>query len=429
MNLQSAVLALLATAATVLAATWHRSPVHLPLPKSPHARWLRVVPVLATVVIIGVLSTWCTDCIYLQPLNIVAITAFALCALLLIWHHDLLRRRRRTSTLMVVVCFGWSILGTLSVSATATLITAKSDMDAAYKKKPLTLWQIVDGKKRKPLDAVYLTAGLPAHFRGEMNECHNTTPTLALSPNLGRLVNGTYSAPKTVTEEQQVTITARSPFYGDEKSATIILLPDPPHTKRRQYPVKDNEGREGVLDLIIISDNNSWVYESDEFVEQASEGDGTAHNRRTSPVCRPILDLAGSHAFDPYVDVIAIGTASREGSEVEEEGRAGRRSRRIAEWVNLALRNKDQSKHVYTMNLGQYHLHPDDRADASRDETAHERPVVIMGVVRGGDIDLTSAVRNVFDEHQNDPLFRFLTSHYPGRWLGSYNAVPTSECR
>jgi len=140
------------------------------------------------------------------------------------------------------------------------------------------------------------------------------------------------------------------------------------------------------------------------------------------------VELAGADAFDPYVDVISIGTASREGPRVEEENRADRRSKKIAEWVNLALTNTKQSKHVYRMNLGQYLPDSGDQKPKSPDETSPERPVVIIGVVRAGEIDLGEALRNVLERHWENKFFRFLAQHYPGRQIVPDNQLPETQC-
>jgi hypothetical protein len=266
-----------------------------------------------------------------------------------------------------------------------------------------------------------------------MDECHNPNPEMSMSPLIGRLTNGTYTAPPLIEEQQQVTISAKSPIHLDTKSATIILLPDLPDVKRIPYPGRDNQDREAIFDFIIISKNDSWVKGSEEFVEKNRlDTSKEWHGRLIQiPVCRPIMDLAGSHAFDPYADVISIGTASREGTQAEETDRAGRRSQRIAEWVNLALRRAGRPKHVYTMNLGQYRLEiGEDKVSKKNGEidTAKERPVVLIGVVRKGEINLTEALRNVFEQHQENEFFRYLAAHYPGREIYPFNEFPRDTC-
>jgi hypothetical protein len=427
--IQQVVVSLMAAAVAVFLATWSRSPIRLPLPNGLLNRWLRVIPVLAASVIIGILSTWFTDCSYLSLLFVLSLIAFILCVGLMVTHHHILQKMPDANTLLVIVCFGWSILGILCVSSTATMIIAKQQMEDTYKKNPLTLWQIVGRHKQKPEDAIYLTAGLPAHFKAEMDECHNTTPEMSLFPSIGQLINGSYTAPKSIEKQQQVTIRAQSLTHHDTQDATIILLPDPPNIKRVQYPGKDSQNREAVFDFIIISKNDSWVYGSEELVEKnrLDTSEELRNTAQRTPVCKPIMELAGSHAFEPYVDVISIGTASREGTEAEETNRAGRRSQRIAEWVNLALRDTGLLKNVYTMNLGQYHPGTDDKA-LTKYDTAPERPVILIGIVREGDINLEEALRNVFEQHQENEFFKFLATHYPRREINLYSGFPKTTC-
>src|SRR3954468_9419225 len=138
------VCSVLATALAVVAATWSKSPVYLPLPSGPYSRWLRGVPVLATAAILVILNTWFTDCNYLWFLTTLLISAIILCGALVVVHHHLLVSREipQASTLLVIICLGWSILGNLSVSSAASIVIAKQRMDEAYKKTPLTLWHI-----------------------------------------------------------------------------------------------------------------------------------------------------------------------------------------------------------------------------------------------------------------------------------------------
>ncbi len=427
--LQQVIIALMAAVIAIFWATWSKSPQYLPLPSVPHRRWLRSVPVFATAVIIGILITWFTDCSYLRLLTTVAIASFFLCAVLMVTHHHLLQRVPESSTVLIVICFGWSILGTLMVSSIATALIAKQNMDEAYRLNPLVLSQVIDREKRKPEDVIHLTANLPAHFQTEMDDCHESRAELSISPVIGRLSGMTYYAPDTIREEQQVTVIAKSPWHHDTRIATIILLPDSPNIDRTQYSGEDRKKRQALFDFIIISKSNSWVFRSDDLVEKNRLGaNGDLNPSQKVPVCIPILELAESRQFDPYVYVITIGTASREGKQREEENRADRRGKKIAEWVNAGLRSKSKSKQVYTMNLGQYQTQPGEATNLSPNDTAQERPVVLIGVIPNGEIDLTEALQNVFDRHQDNPFFRFLATHYPGREIVSYQESAKSPC-
>lgn len=424
-NIELVVASVLAVALAILAATWSKSPVSLPLPQSPHRRWLLLIPVLATAVIVGLLSVF-IDCSYRVGLGAVSVISLLLCIILLITQSHLFRKIPDASTLLVVVCLGWCILGTLSVSSLAAMLIANREMDEAYSKNPLKLQHLVGNERHDPPDVINLTAGLPAHFVADMDECHDHDPEITLTPEVGEFNEGTYHAPGRIEREQLVTIKARSKCYQDVKTAVIRLLPDAADVKRTPYPGEDERRRKAVFDLIVISRNDSWVLGSDELVKR-NFLDANARSRGEAPqtrVCQPVMALAGSREFEPYVDIISIGTASREGPQAEEEGRANRRSRKIAEWVNQALRNAGREKHVYTMNLGQYVPRPGEGRTKTEDETAQERPVVIIGVVRAGEINLEEALRNVFEEHQDDEFLKFLAMHYPGRKIVSFSGLP-----
>lgn len=426
--IQVAVAALATTAIAIFLSTWSRSPLYLPLPRSPFTPWLRSIPVLATVVIVGVLTTWFMDCVYLPHVTTVAVAAFVMCvALILVQIQD---TSRRSKTLLVLMCYGWSIFGTLCVAATATMLVAKAAMDAAYKAHPLTLWRLTEGRKEQPSGPIYLTAKLPAHFRAELNECHEDLAPLTIKPVLGQLEDGTYTAPDNVDRERQVVLTAYSRHYRDKISATIILLPDSPQVTRKTYETADEDGRKATLDVIIISNTNSWVYESDTEIEsnRLHTSSTSSADKAPTPVCRAILSLARSHAFEPYVDIVAVGTASREGRQAEEDDRAARRGENIARWVNFALQSTRQRKNVHLLNLGQYRKVIGEADQPTSDGTSHERPVVMLGVVRGGDIDLAAALDDVMRRNPSDPFFEFLSSHYPRRDIRRFAQVPDHPC-
>ena len=69
--------------------------------------------------------------------------------------------------------------------------------------------------------------------------------------------------------------------------------------------------------------------------------------------------------------------------------------------------SKPKSKQEYTTNSGHYKTEPMEATNLLPNETAQERPVVLIGVIPNGEIDLTEALQNVFDRHQDNPFFRF----------------------
>lgn len=323
--------------------------------------------------------------------------------------------------------FGWSVLGVLAVCSAATLLIATQEMDRIYQQHPLELWQIVEGRESVLPDTIFLTAGLPAYLRAKLQECTNTEPEVELVPAVGTYQNEIYSAPKRIDHEMFVKFIARSRVYGDVKEVRLMLLPDAPSIQRTQYPIEDDQGRRGLVDVIVVSKDDSWVYNNEEFVERYSKTEFAAGGKHESPVCKAITALANSHAFDPYTDVIGVGTASREGPIGKENDRALRRSIAISRWVNYALRTRRLAKHVYIMNLGQYVVTDKDKQNVSTDETAPERPVIIFGVVRKGELDTARAIQKKI-EHSSEPFFRMLHSHYTSKEISLFDESSSASC-
>lgn len=423
--LTQVIISLMAAATAILMATWKGSPVPLPLPAEPQRRWLRSAPLLATAAIIGILSTWFTDCLYLYELGVTTVISVLVCIVLMVLHHHLLKRVTAAKTIFVVLCFGWSISGTLAVSSLGSLLIAKHEMNLVHDQNPLTLSQHFGDNSRPADSPIYLTANLPVHLNARVQECRDNTVDWTIYPQIGSILNGTYTAPNQIDRQQQITLTATSHWYLDKKSATVILLPDAADIKRQQYIGEDEQKRQALFDVIVISSNDAWVFGSDAFIKNKSDSDRRLVKQ--TPVCRPVLALAQSHSFDPYVDVVAIGTASREGTRVEEDDRADRRGKRLAEWVNLALRNTAHPKNVYAMNLGQYQPKQEDRRPVTRTQTAQERPVVLIGIVRSGPINIKQALHDVFSRYHDNELFRFLDMHYPKREIIQYAELPSAE--
>jgi hypothetical protein len=433
-TLEQSVATIVAGGLAVFANTWGNSPVFLPLPKN-QSQWLRRAPILAAVVMMVFLWVWFTKCEYMEALGGVAIASLITCLILMVIHHRIasnpspagLENSAPMKTSLIVLCFAWSISGILAMCSAATLLAVKQQMDETYRKHPLTLWQMVDGKKKIPEDTIFLTSGLPAYLRPELQECGNTLAETSLSPELGKYEGEIYSPPTVISEQKSVKFTARSRVYGDIKQVTIMLLPDGPDIRRTQYPIEDGRGRKAVLDVIVISRNDSWVYNNEELVQpnRLAAGDRQPAERVT-PVCRPITALAGSHAFDAYSDVIGVGTASREGVRPEEDGRAGRRSKVISQWINEALQKTGRAKHIYVMNLGQYLLGEGDNPKLPSGETAAERPVIIFGVVRKSEVDVVAAVQRAIASSSDD-FFEMLRAHYTKREIAPFEELPAPD--
>jgi hypothetical protein len=85
-SLSQTALALLASAVAIALAAWPKSAVYLPVPAGPLERWLRAIPLLAAVIVMGILDVWFNDCSHRLLLTVCMVIAFALCTGLIIAH-------------------------------------------------------------------------------------------------------------------------------------------------------------------------------------------------------------------------------------------------------------------------------------------------------------------------------------------------------
>jgi hypothetical protein len=90
---------------------------------------------------------------------------------------------------------------------------------------------------------------------------------------------------------------------------------------------KDKAGRRATFDVVVAKKEFLWVRKSSEEIEK----DG-----KTIPgadIASQVLDADVKAALGTAREIIAVGTASREGDAKEETARAGRRAKKTAEIV------------------------------------------------------------------------------------------------
>jgi hypothetical protein len=96
--------------------------------------------------------------------------------------------------------------------------------------------------------------------------------------------------------------------------------------------------------------------------------------------------------FQGLKAAIAVGVASHEGSDADEDRRATERADQLVVWLRNAIANPIP---LWSVNLGrrQTSAEPGPCSD-----TGEERPVIALGVVASEqDFDLESGVRNAFE--------------------------------
>lgn len=131
---------------------------------------------------------------------------------------------------------------------------------------------------------------------------------------------------------------------------------------------KDQVGRRGTFDVVVLNKSFLWVRGSAEQLEK--DGKTIAG----SDLAAAVLDDEVRAALADAAAVIAVGTASQEGSAVEEQARAERRARTAAALVGNAV---TANVPVWTLNLGQYR---EQCTDCETGGTSWQRPFIVIAV-------------------------------------------------
>jgi hypothetical protein len=131
---------------------------------------------------------------------------------------------------------------------------------------------------------------------------------------------------------------------------------------------KDKAGRRGVFDVVVLNKSFLWVRGSSDALEK----DGRTIAR--ADLAAAVLDDEVCAALADATDVIAVGTASQEGTAAEEMARAERRARTAAQLVGGAVTGNVP---VWTLNLGQYR---DPCEDCETGGTSWQRPFIVIAV-------------------------------------------------
>jgi hypothetical protein len=162
-------------------------------------------------------------------------------------------------------------------------------------------------------------------------------------------------------------------FIEPMKMETAALKPQEEVRQTRTSTVfaiegKDKAGRRGTFDVVVLNKSFLWVRGSADELEK----DG-----KTIPapeLAAAVLDEEVRAALSDAREVIAVGTASQEGSATEEVARAERRARRAATLIGDAVA---ANVPVWTLNLGQYR---DPCTDCETGGTSWQRPFIVIAV-------------------------------------------------
>ena len=131
----------------------------------------------------------------------------------------------------------------------------------------------------------------------------------------------------------------------------------------------DTYGRRATFDVVVAKNQYLWVRGSSDQLER----DGRVISG--AEVTRDVLDQEVRDGLAGAREIIAVGTASQEGSAAAEKARAGRRAQRTAVFVAEAV--PDDTIPISALNLGQYRKLGTDRG---RDTTDWQRPFMVIAV-------------------------------------------------
>ena len=150
------------------------------------------------------------------------------------------------------------------------------------------------------------------------------------------------------------------------------------------------------FDIFVLSQEYRWELGTNEVVQPNGQPADMGRN----------FDLLLEQHGGRYKDLIAVGTASCEGSDGPEIERAESRAHQMILWLREALdRIGDrEERHLYRLNLGRYRS----CAGSQPGWTEDQRRVILVAVKeRRGDMDLTvlrQALQNELDDPRRLPL-------------------------
>lgn len=135
----------------------------------------------------------------------------------------------------------------------------------------------------------------------------------------------------------------------------------------------DKQDRRGLFDIVVLKKQFLWVRSSAEQLERNGVVIPLAN------VADTVIDPDIRRAFTSALDVVAVGTASQEGTQAVEIARAARRARETANLVRPRIKSEVP---IWTLNLGQYR---DPCEDCVVAETNWQRPFIVIAVVEKDD--------------------------------------------
>ncbi|MGH6814669.1 MAG: hypothetical protein ACREC6_03100 [Hyphomicrobiaceae bacterium] len=160
------------------------------------------------------------------------------------------------------------------------------------------------------------------------------------------------------------------------------------------FPIKgkDKAGREATFDVVVLTQDYTWVRGSDS--ELAHAGRALSEAEMNAQILSPDVRAGLSHSKN----AIAVGLASAEGNIEIETARADRRSRTGARWLAAALPPGTQ---IWLLNLGQ---HRNVCPTTDTKDTNWQRPFIMIGIrEQQTDVNVEEALTDAMSGKTNLP--------------------------
>lgn len=157
-------------------------------------------------------------------------------------------------------------------------------------------------------------------------------------------------------------------FLSDKKKETsmIVLCKNCDCNCDYEDVPGEANGKKAVFRIAYLTQEKRWKYSSE---LELNDGTLLAYNIKEN--------LPNFPNFGNALGLIAVGTASQEGSDTQkEELRADRRADAIL--FNIRINVIAKNKELYKLNLGQYL----DKKNLTTLETAYQRRVIIVGIMQ-----------------------------------------------
>jgi hypothetical protein len=143
--------------------------------------------------------------------------------------------------------------------------------------------------------------------------------------------------------------------------------------------IKDSNGLAAQIEMVVLSNDFSWVYRSSTDVQRHGV---------LADIKNHLMSPGISDEIKKYSDIVAVGAASSEGTDVnamEESKRAVYRADQIQLWIKEYI---STSIPVYKLSLGYF------KGDKIARDTSEQRKIVIIGVIKKDqEINFENALR------------------------------------